>query len=162
MGFAGLSRCNLLALMIALVLHTGAFFIMETTFERIIRKSGMKPVSCKCQLCKSQCHQPCWGTPEDMHKIIDAGFVKRCMVQVYGETIFVTPLLDKSKSACTFFTDGLCELHDLGLKPTVGKLSHHSTSLETFKPKKSIAKFVLDEWKNIDRSKILEMFGITR
>lgn len=134
------------------------FFIMETTFEKIIRKTGMKPVSCKCQLCKSQCASPCWGTPEDMKKIIDAGFVKRCMVQVFGEIIFVTPLADKEKKACTFFTNGLCELHDSGLKPTVGKLSHHSTSLESFNPKKSIAKFVLDEWKVFDHKKILEMF----
>lgn len=120
----------------------------------------MKPVSCKCQLCKSQCAQPCWGTPEDMQKIIDSGFEQRCMVQIISGTMMITPLLDKEKKSCTFFTNGLCELHDSGLKPTVGKLSHHSTSLEKFNPKKSIAKFVLDEWKGFDRNKILEMFKI--
>lgn len=133
---------------------------METTFEKIIRKTGMKPKSCKCYLCKLQCKAPCWGTPEDMQKIVDAGFVKRLMVQVYGEIMFVTPLMDKVKNACTFFTNGLCELHESGLKPTVGKLSHHSTNYETFNPKKSIAKFVLDEWKQFDLNKIPAMLNI--
>lgn len=134
--------------------------MMETTFERIIRKSGMKPISCKCNKCKQQCQHPCWGTPEDMQKIIDAGFIKRCQVQVYGNIMFITPLLDKKKNACTFFTNGLCELHDSGLKPTVGKLSHHSTDLQAFNPKKSIAKFVLDEWKRLSKKDILKMLGI--
>ena len=132
----------------------------ETTFERIIRKTGMKPKSCSCNLCKLQCKQPCWGTPEDMQKIIDAGFSKRCMVQLSSERMFITPLFDKDKQACTFFTNGLCELHDSGLKPTVGKLSHHTTKLEDFNPKKSIAKFVLDEWDGFDETKIIKMFKI--
>lgn len=120
----------------------------------------MKPISCKCNLCKLQCAQPCWGTPEDMQNIIDAGFMKRCMVQVYGEIMFVTPLMDNEKKSCTFFTNGLCELHDSGLKPTVGKLSHHSTTMEGFKPNKSIAKFVLDEWKKVNPNDIPNMFNI--
>ena len=74
--------------------------------------------------------------------------------------MFITPLFDKDKQACTFFTNGLCELHDSGLKPTVGKLSHHTTKLEDFNPKKSIAKFVLDEWDGFDETKIIKMFKI--
>jgi hypothetical protein len=36
---------------------------MASTFENIIRKTGRKPVSCKCNVCKSQCSKaPCLGT----------------------------------------------------------------------------------------------------
>lgn len=122
---------------------------METTFERIIRKSGMKPVECKCKVCKSQCHAPCEGTPEDMVKIIAAGYSDRVCATIREGVQIITPLYDSLKKSCTFFTNGLCEIHDSGLKPTVGKLSHHSTTLEKFNPKKSIHKFVMDEWKNI-------------
>ncbi len=114
----------------------------ETTFEKIIRKSGMKPRECKCQQCKSQCQQPGFGTPEDMFKIIAAGYGKRVgRVKFQGIEIIV-PI--KENGNCTFFKDGLCELHDQGLKPTVCKLSHHST--EKINPKKLIARFVLREW----------------
>lgn len=126
----------------------------ETTFERIIRKSGMKPSFCKCEKCKSQCHAPCLGTPEDMFKIIGAGYEKRVGARIIEGTEVITPLYDPDKKACTFFTNGLCELHDSGLKPTVGKLSHHSTTLENFNPKKSVQRFVLDEWKNITQQQI--------
>lgn len=126
---------------------------METTFERIVRKSGMKPISCKCNLCKLQCKAPCLGTPEDIIKIIAAGLSKRVIKIHLDGTQIIAPLYDKEKSACTFFTNGLCELHDSGLKPTVGKLSHHSTSIKSFNPKKSIQKFVLDEWKSLSNEK---------
>lgn len=117
----------------------------ETTFEKISRKTGMKPKECKCSLCKSQCQQPGWGTPEDMFKIIKAGFGKRLGRTVINGVQIVLP--QKDSGYCTFYKDGLCELHDLGLKPTVCKLSHHSTEINKFNPKKSIAAFVFKEWK---------------
>lgn len=40
--------------------------IKETQLQRIIRKTGRKPVQCKCRLCKQQCHTPCLGTPQDI------------------------------------------------------------------------------------------------
>jgi hypothetical protein len=127
--------------------------MMESTFEKIVRKTGMKPVSCKCNLCKKQCHAPCMGTPEDMMKIIGAGFQDRVeAIRIDGIEI-IRPAFDKEKNSCTFFNDGLCEIHDTGLKPTVGKLSHHSTTAETFNPKKSIVRFVLAEWNNITAEK---------
>ena len=47
-----------------------SLLIKETQLQRIIRKTGRKPVQCKCQLCKQQCHTPCLGTPQDILKII--------------------------------------------------------------------------------------------
>lgn len=113
----------------------------------------MKPVSCKCNLCKLQCAAPCLGTPEDMLKIIAAGYSKKVMsIKIEGVQVLI-PLYDQQKKSCVFFTDGLCELHESGLKPTVGKLSHHSTNVEKFNPKKSIQRFVLDEWRNTTEEK---------
>ena len=123
----------------------------ESTLDKIIRKTGMKPISCKCQLCKSQCHLPCKGTPEDMFKLIGGGFQDRLMQFDFQGQRIITPLLDKEKDSCTFFTNGLCELHELGLKPTEGKLSHHSTKVEKFNYKKSITFHVLREWQNLTK-----------
>lgn len=33
----------------------------ESTFEKIVRKSGVKPVECKCKICKTQCEIPLLG-----------------------------------------------------------------------------------------------------
>lgn len=133
---------------------------METTFQKISRKTGKKPSNCKCELCKRQCIHPCLGTPEDMLRILGAGYQNRVMfikwagalnMGVHDSDIpMLTPLLDEQKFACTFFTDGLCELHALGLKPTEGRLSHHSTAITTFNPKKSIGWAVAKEWLKLD------------
>ena len=58
---------------------------------------------------------------------------------------------------CTFLTpDGLCELHPLGLKPTEGRLSHHSIRLDNFKRSKSISWAVVQEWLNPDNADVVE------
>ena len=57
---------------------------------------------------------------------------------------------------CTFFHDGLCELHDKGLKPTEGKLSHHTISIDNFSTKKSISWNVAKEWEDEDNIPVLE------
>lgn len=141
--------------------------IMESTFEKISRKTGKKPISCKCNLCKMQCHHPCLGTPEDMIKIIGAGYQDRVMqirwaggvnMGVYDADIpMITPLYDEKKQSCTFFNNGLCDLHDKGLKPTEGKLSHHSTNIQNFNVKKSIGWNVAKEWLKINDKEIKQL-----
>lgn len=130
----------------------------ETVYSKIIRKTGKKPIECKCSLCKSQCKRQCLGTPDDIKNIIEAGYGNRIMainwdgakqMGIYDKTIPIfTPLYDREKQSCTFFTNGLCELHDLGLKPTEGKLSHHKYYVggDKFIAKKSIAWNVAKEW----------------
>jgi hypothetical protein len=135
---------------------------MESTFQKIIRKTGKKPIECKCNTCKSQCKFPCIGTPEDMVKIIGAGYSNRVgivnwdIARIFGvhdsDIEMISPLHDKEKGSCTFFTNGLCELHEKGIKPTEGKLSHHSIELKGFDFKKSISWAVAKEWLNISRA----------
>lgn len=130
---------------------------METTLEKISRKTGRKLIECKCQLCKQQCKVSCCiGTPQDILKLINAGFRDRLSFTdwaagiMMGVTKDVVPMVqadyDSDKGSCTFFNNGLCELHDAGLKPTEGKLSHHSTRLDNFDPKKSLGWHVAKEW----------------
>lgn len=47
---------------------------------------------------------------------------------------------------CTFFQDGLCELHAAGLKPTEGRLSHHTITMENLKFGMSLSWNVAKEW----------------
>lgn len=128
----------------------------ETLYQKIQRKTGRKPSECKCNLCKMQCKTPRIGTPEDMQRIIDAGYEDRVtealwsVGMMYGLCNFPVPIVaskyDKEKKACTFFTNGLCELHEKWLKPTEGKLSHHTTRLDNFDVKKSLAWTIIKEW----------------
>lgn len=52
----------------------------------------------------------------------------------------------QTQSGCVFFKDGLCELHESGLKPTEGKLSHHSIKQENYKFSKMLSWNVAKEW----------------
>lgn len=128
---------------------------MESVFEKIIRKTGRKPSSCKCVSCKSQCmRSPCLGTPQDIEKIIDAGYGDRIFATEWG--VRVMQGLDKhpirmyqaelTEHGCTFFKNGLCELHNYGLKPTEGKLSHHTITHENYDPKKHLSYNVAKTW----------------
>lgn len=130
---------------------------MESALARIIRKSGRKPVSCKCLSCQSQCkREPCLGTPVDIAKIKEAGFADRIFPTLWGAGILMgvtteiiemeQPLFDKAKGSCTFFNNGLCELHDLGLKPTEGKLSHHTIKRDNYNPSRSLTWLVAKTW----------------
>lgn len=140
----------------------------ESTFQRIIRKTGRKPIQCKCVQCKKQCSvAPCLGTPDDIEKIVDAGHGDKILASAWQAGIMMkvtketVPMFQAAhtKDGCIFFKDGLCSLHDSGLKPTEGKLSHHSTSPDNFVAKKSISWNVAKEWmdpNNLETIKRLE------
>ena len=135
--------------------------------QRIMIKTGRKPIACKCHLCKRQCHTPCLGTPQDILRLMDAGYTSRLkptewaagmVMGVTKRPVFLiqAECVDGAfggaidlgvNSHCTFQReDGLCELHDKGLKPTEGRLSHHSTKIDNWKPTKSISWAVVQEW----------------
>ena len=127
----------------------------KPTFNYIMQKSGRKPSVCNCHRCKSQCRTPCLGTPEDINKLIEAGYQDRLAPTLWAAGILMG-LTDRpikmiqarqeDDGWCTFYHDGLCELHDKGLKPTEGRLSHHSIRIDNFEPKKSLSWLVAKEW----------------
>jgi hypothetical protein len=84
-------------------------------------------------MCKDR---PCWGTPEDIKKIIDAGFRDRLMFDYWSgdpDIYMLAPALVgyEGKNApwwpngkCTFLDQNdRCELHDLNLKPLEGRVA---------------------------------------
>ena len=138
---------------------------METSLQRIMRKTGRKPIECKCQKCKQQCKTPCLGTPEDILRLIKAGYKERLAITHWwvgiarGKLDFPVIMIQarqEDNGYCTFFHDGLCELHELGLKPTEGRLSHHSITKENFKFGKSLSWNVAKEWMDMRNGEIVE------
>ena len=106
----------------------------ETTFQRIARESESRPTECHCSLCQQMCHTPCLGTPEDIERLVDAGYADRLVPTEWGVGLIVGLIsrpvymlqADTVNGWCTFYHNGLCELHDKGLKPTEGRLAHHT------------------------------------
>lgn len=81
------------------------------------------------------CKTPCLGTPADIEKLIEEGFADRLATTIwavgilYGthkEPVRMIQPIQEDNGYCTFYKDGLCSLHDLGLKPTEGALAHCS------------------------------------
>lgn len=99
-----------------------------------------KDCECQCDLCKRHCsNRVCWPLPEEAKNLIDKGYSDRLMLEHYTEDdnsrlYVLVPAIDgyegdgapfNPMGACTFFSSGLCELHDLGLKPFEGRISYH-------------------------------------
>lgn len=102
-----------------------------------------KETACSCVTCKLMCWQsPCFPTPKEVTALVDAGFKEKLSPGAYIDIDRVRRLKDinagirhvvsprfKEGTGCVFQNeDGLCELHDLGLKPLEGRLAHHSLS----------------------------------
>ena len=95
---------------------------------------------CTCVSCQDMCRKPCYPTPPDAEKLINAGFADKLRIEDSYETgVYVVapvfkgrngvddPQYDYSRhDGCAFLCDGLCELHDLGLKPLEGRLVIHN------------------------------------
>lgn len=142
----------------------------KTLFQYISQKTGRKPCECRCVKCQTQCHTPCLGTPQDILKLIEAGYGDRLeltgwatgMVMGVCDHVIAMVRSRVENGWCTFFDEksGLCEIHGKGLKPTEGRLSSHRIQPDNWIPKKSIAWNVAKEWEdtrnNIAIAKIVD------
>ena len=96
--------------------------------------------ACACAECVAMCQRrPCWPTPDDAQRLIEAGYADRLMVDWWfdrdqNKTIYLlTPAIVGRESGeapaqpegrCTFLDEaGLCQLHDCDLKPTEGQIA---------------------------------------
>lgn len=131
----------------------------EEIFERIANQVGRHDVSCNCERCRKMCERtPCLGTPHDILALIEAGytdklcytewasgirlgFIKRPISMVQLKSI--DSIVD---GCCICYHDGKCELHENGLKPTEGKLSHHDVSERELLPQYNLTFQVASEW----------------
>lgn len=106
---------------------------MKEEVERIKKLVGIDhnkwEQPCTCDKCKNMCKVPCIGTPKDIEAIIDAGYadrLKETMWMVGYLAVKEKPIAmiqpTEKDGWCAFRQpDGLCELHDRGLKPTEGE-----------------------------------------
>lgn len=91
---------------------------------------------CSCGACQRMCERSCWGTPDDIRKLIQAGFGSKLMLDWWiGEedNIYVLCPAEtghEGRSApswpgmgCILQKNGLCTIHASGLKPTEGKVA---------------------------------------
>ncbi|WP_289764480.1 hypothetical protein [uncultured Duncaniella sp.] len=136
---------------------------METILERIIRITGCKPIECQCAKCREQCRTPCLGTPEDILRLLQAGYKKQFAPTLWGVGVmlghipYLIPMIQakRENGYCIFYREGLCELHSLGLKPTEGKLSHHIIVKESMRFGTSLSWNVAKEWLDERNAKIV-------
>lgn len=132
-----------------------------------MNKLNILPSECDCGKCSSMCHSPCCGTPEDIEILIKAGYAKRLMFDdLPGGEDLIKPALKgyegqkspwdiSSSKGCTFWNDGKCELHNLGLKPTQGKLCHHSLNdIENYQ----ISDFINESWERKKGLEVIELW----
>lgn len=110
---------------------------MDNELAEIKEITGTDVNVCACKECINQCKTaPCLGTPSDILKIIAAGYKNQIAFTKWGAGIkqnippitMLQPYFDIERGCCTFLDENKknCTLHDAGLKPTEGKLSHHS------------------------------------
>ena len=128
----------------------------EEVFQRISKQVGRQIVSCNCERCKAQCRRtPCLGTPQDILALIDAGYIdKVCYTEwaagiILGFTKEPIPMIqikNLKDGSCVLYHDGYCEVHENGLKPTEGKLSHHEVFDRELKPEYNLTFQVALEW----------------
>ena len=126
--------------------------------DKISRATGRYPVSCDCPRCRRQCLTPCLGTPEDIWRLIKAGYEERLRITFWAVGMLVGaipfPILmvqaHQTEHGCIFWKNGLCELHGQGLKPTEGCLSYHVLTEENLNFEKSLTWNVAKEWINTE------------
>lgn len=104
---------------------------------------NLPQVSCNCTSCQSMCMaSPCIGTPVDIIKLVMGGHEKDLartpvfdpITQSVEEIICIKAIPwegpnGQKLNRCSLLTDnGLCRLHDKGLKPTEGRILVHGHS----------------------------------
>lgn len=126
----------------------------NNSLQKIINSTGRKITECCCELCRAQCKIPCLGTPDDILNVIDAGYIDKLRLtfwatsMVFNKTQYPIVMVQAgtTPNGCVFFNNGLCDLHDIGLKPTEGKLSNHTIRLDNFLFERSLPWIIAKEW----------------
>lgn len=128
----------------------------EDVFLRIANRVGRHNVSCDCERCRAMCQRtPCLGTPHDILALIDAGYIdKVCYTEwaagiplgFINQPIPMVQIKCLDNGCCVLYHDGKCELHENGLKPTEGKLSHHEVYARELNPEYNLTFQVALEW----------------
>lgn len=137
---------------------------MKEEVERIKKLVGVDhnrwEQPCTCDKCKNMCEVPCIGTPKDIEGIIDAGYADRLKETTWmvgfrfarEKPIEMIQPTEKDGWCAFRRADGLCELHDRGLKPTEGVLASCKVVEEDNVPtyETSVLRAVAHEWVKVE------------
>ena len=137
---------------------------MKEEVERIKKLVGVDhnrwEQPCTCDKCKNMCKVPCIGTPKDIEAIIDAGYADRLKETTWmvgfrfarEKPIEMIQPIVKDEWCAFRRPDGLCELHDRGLKPTEGALASCKMIEEDNVPtyETSVLRAVAHEWVKVE------------
>jgi hypothetical protein len=137
----------------------------------------IKETECSCKRCRAMCHRPCWGTPSDIKRLIEAGhgdklcLENHCGTNKDGNIWFlapalkgyegkVAPIMPGSYKGCTFWHYGKCTLHNKGLKPLGGKLAHHDSpdNARNLEGHEQVGAEITELWNNEESQKIVDAF----
>jgi hypothetical protein len=130
---------------------------------------GLPQTECKCEKCQSYCnYRPCWGTVEEIEKLINAGYANRLMLDFYSNknidnSLIIVPALKGYEGKktpfnpigiCTFYNEitGLCEIHDL--KPIEGKISNHDDKKEL--KTLDVHAILIEDWLTLEGKSLIE------
>ena len=132
------------------------------TPKEILAETKTTTNSCNCNTCQAMCHQcPCLGTPREMMKLatmpeyqnnISISLIANpIVIGEFGKPItMLTPDFDEVKGHCSFLVNGLCSLHDAGLKPLEGKTA--SCNVTDGKKSFDIYKSICEEWEKLSNN----------
>jgi Fe-S-cluster containining protein len=123
--------------------------------------------ACSCNECKAMCKRPCWPTPSEALRIMDAGYAERLMLDYWvaspNDIYIISPAEKGREMANASFvpiggcamqdpTTGLCAIHSI--KPIEGRVAHHSTA-ERQNGKVNIHKEVAMLWDSEEGRKVI-------
>lgn len=96
---------------------------------------------------------PCWPTPDEAKRLIEAGYGKRLELQIesYAKQTLYVIAPRKRGHWCTFNSErGLCVLHKKGLKPLEGRLASCKREVDGQTIRNHVAEFwANDEARNM-------------
>lgn len=107
---------------------------MESPLMQMLEVTGLKPTVCSCKVCRKKCSQiMCLGTPDDILRLINAGFgnllqeIQISVVLVNHREVMPIRMVQlmRDENGCAVFKDGMCLLHNMGLKPAEGRYFIH-------------------------------------
>lgn len=122
---------------------------------------------CSCKICVSYCKRPGWWTVEEAERAIHSGLANRMMLEISPDQKFAVlspafkgnegkyALQIFSKSGCTFFHHGLCDLFDTGLQPLECRFCHHERKGLGAKCHRDIEQC----WKTNDAKRLIVRWG---
>ena len=119
---------------------------------------------CTCDVCKKMCLRPCWPAPDEVLKLIEAGYGPQLMLDYWvvesGDIYLVCPasagyegkMAPHRPPHCTFNHNFLCDLHDLDLKPLEGRMADCKRS------QPDLHKKMADLWDSVEGQTVVKVW----